>query len=66
MSAHMLWYEEVEDDCKYEQTDIIYHNIHFDSPLTACIFKCLFSKSKGGEHLMGGNKVIFFLSLIGG
>lgn len=30
MSAHMLWYEEVEDDCKYEQTDIIYHNMHFD------------------------------------
>lgn len=53
MSAHMLWYEEVEDDCKYEQTDIIYHNIHFDSPLTACVFKCLFSKSKGGEHLRG-------------
>lgn len=53
MSAHMLWYEEVEDDCKYEQTDIIYHNIHFDSPLTACGFKCLFSKSKGGEHLRG-------------
>lgn len=30
MSAHVLWYEEVEDDCKYEQTDMIYPNIHPD------------------------------------
>lgn len=30
MSAHVLWYEEVEDDCKYEQPDVIDHSVRSD------------------------------------
>lgn len=30
MSAHVLWYEEVEDDCKYKQPDVIDHSVRSD------------------------------------